>query len=254
MKSVLSDWDVDAPLVIGHRGASRYAPENTLAAFRLAAEMGADAIELDVQLTVDGQIVVLHDRTLDRTTNGTGLVSTRNWAELKHLDAGSHFDQNFAEEKIPLLAKVLSEFGEQLLINIEIKNLDRPFSRLPGRVVQLVADLNLQHRVLLSSFNPIALRKARALSKEIPLGLLIASEEPEWVRGFFRWISPHNALHPPDKLITTPLINEVHQQDRYIIAWTLNDEDRMRTLINDGIDGIITDVPDIAKQVITSSV
>jgi glycerophosphoryl diester phosphodiesterase len=248
--NLISAWDSDAPLVIAHRGASRYAPENTLAAFRLAAEIGADAIELDAQLTADEHIVVLHDRWLDRTTNGKGLVSEKGLAELKKLDAGSTFDIAFAGEKIPLLAEVFQEVGQQLLINIEMKNIASPFDSLPFFVLQLVEKYKMQNRVLLSSFNPIALRKVHTLSADIPLGLLLGSEEFGWMRWFFRRISPHDALHLSDDLVTLPFLKEAQRKKKHIIVWTVNTEDRIRTLINEEIDGIITDVPDVAKRLV----
>ena len=120
------NWDSSAPLVIAHRGASMYAPENTLAAFELAIEMGADAIELDTMLTADGIPIVIHDHSLDRTTDGIGSVSSKTVAELKLLDAGSAFDIRFAGERIPTLEEVFSAVGKKIMINVELKNYVSP--------------------------------------------------------------------------------------------------------------------------------
>src|SRR5690625_6609337 len=110
------------PLIIAHRGASGNAPENTLAAFQLAVEEGADGIELDVHLSKDGELVVIHDDTLDRTTNGTGRVQDKDLDELKTYDAGSWFDSKFASERIPLLQEVIDILPDDVFLNVEIKN------------------------------------------------------------------------------------------------------------------------------------
>jgi glycerophosphoryl diester phosphodiesterase len=152
-------WFSDAPLVIAHRGASLVAPENTIAAFNRAVELGADAIELEAKLTLDGHVVVHHDQTLERTTNGAGKLLTRSLDELKLLDAGFRFQSSFAGERIPTPKEVLEEIGERVLINIELTNYASPADDLPRVVVKLVKDQRLENRVLLSSFNPLALHK-----------------------------------------------------------------------------------------------
>ena len=147
--------------MIAHRGASLIAPENTLLAFRLAAELGADAIELDVKLTADGHAVIHHDRTLDRTTDGSGPLSAKTLEELQRLDAGSHLDLKFSGESIPTLRQVFHEIGDRLLMNIELTNYARPFNGLPEVVSRMIFEFDLMGRVLISSFNPIALIKMR---------------------------------------------------------------------------------------------
>ncbi|MGH2604979.1 MAG: glycerophosphodiester phosphodiesterase, partial [Anaerolineales bacterium] len=158
-----SEWMQRAPLVVGHRGAPRFAPENTLAGFRRAADLGADGVEMDAKLTADGVVVCHHDRTLDRTTNGRGRVLDWTWEALCTLDAGSHFGDSFAGEPIPLLEQAFRELGDGLLFNVELTNYGSPRDRLPEAVLELVARFRLERRVLLSSFNTIALRRSARL-------------------------------------------------------------------------------------------
>ncbi|MFN2146831.1 MAG: glycerophosphodiester phosphodiesterase, partial [Anaerolineales bacterium] len=123
-------WTSQAPLVIAHRGASAFAPENTLSAFTLAVKQGADAIELDAKLTADGRVVVYHDLTLDRTTSGKGKLAEKSLAELKRLDAGSFMGQEFRGERIPTLDEVFETVGDTLLINVELTNYGSVLDRL----------------------------------------------------------------------------------------------------------------------------
>ncbi|HHH81805.1 MAG TPA: glycerophosphodiester phosphodiesterase, partial [Chloroflexi bacterium] len=133
-------WKTDALLMIAHRGASAYAPENTMAAFRLAEAMGADGIEFDVKLTADGVPIVMHDATLDRTTDGSGEVARRTLNEIRKLDAGSFFEDSFAGEKVPTLAEVLETLGPDMLLNIELTNYASPRDILPERSLRIVEE------------------------------------------------------------------------------------------------------------------
>lgn len=146
-------YTLPKPVIFGHRGACAHAPENTLASFRLAFDQGADAIELDAKLSRDGEVVVFHDSTLDRTTNGTGRVDSKSLAELRELDAGSHFSEQFRGEKIPLLLEVLEEFGKTRYINIELTNYTSPNDELVEKAAALVNSMGLGERILFSSFS-----------------------------------------------------------------------------------------------------
>jgi len=132
------------PLIIGHRGASAHAPENTIAAFQLALKFGADAVELDAKLSADGAIVVIHDQTVDRTTNGQGKISEFSLTEIKKLDAGSKFDLQFEGEAIPTLEEVFEVVGGKLLINVELTNYAMPNDDLPERVAELVKRMKME--------------------------------------------------------------------------------------------------------------
>lgn len=172
-----------APLCWAHRGHSAAFPENTMPAFEAAAAAGADGVELDVTLSADGRLVVIHDATLDRTTDGHGPVSALPWGELARLDAGSWFGPQFAGVRLPLLEEVLEVVGRRVLVNIEIK----PEAACvpawaPGvvpverQVAALVRRMALQERVVVSSFNLQSLVALRSLDAALPLGLLCEGE------------------------------------------------------------------------------
>jgi glycerophosphoryl diester phosphodiesterase len=244
-----SDWGKKSLLIIAHRGASVGAPENTMAAFRMAAELHADAIELDAKLSADGVIVVHHDSTLDRTTSGHGPLAARPWSELRELDAGSHFGEVYAGERIPALREVLEELGKKLMINIELTNYARPLDSLPQKAVALVRELGLDRRILFSSFNPIALRRVKRMAPQIPCGLLLLHQEPSWIRQLLRRAVRHDALNLDEKLINLDVVKRQRAAGRKVYGWTVNDERRMRELIEMGIDGLITDLPEAARKV-----
>lgn len=243
-----SMWYTNAPLIIAHRGASMFAPENTVAAFQLAAALGADAIEVDAKLSSDGHVIIHHDATLDRTTNGTGRIAKHSLSELKCLDAGSHFNSTYAGEKIPSLREVFELFGDKLLINVEMTNYEHPFNGLPQKIVQLIREYNLEGRVLLSSFNLIALYKARRIAPEIMMGLLVGKHESKMMRRFLHSIAPHDAFHPQNEILDNACILDMHARGRLIFVWTVNDEERLRELFQQGVDGVFTDNPGLARQ------
>lgn len=245
-----SEWWRPGPLVIAHRGASRRAPENTLAAFRLASEMGADAVELDVRLSADGAVVVLHDLSLDRTTNGTGSVSERSLAQLKALDAGAKFDPRFAGEGIPTLDEVFEAEGKRGLINLELKNYESVFDRLAEAVVKIVRQHGLERRVLLSSFNPFALRTARRLAPDVPRALLVWQGQKGLMQATLRRLTTYEVFHPQDSMTDRATIADQHARGRRVNVWTVNEVERMRELLLLGCDGLITDVPDVARQAV----
>lgn len=246
-----SGWYRPGPLVIAHRGACQQAPENTLAAFRRAADLGADAIELDAKLSADGVVVVHHDLTLDRTTSGSGRLSRLAAADLAKLDAGSRFGAAFAGEPIPTLAEVFEAVGQRLLINVELTNYENLRDRLPDVVVALVHEKGVGSHVLFSSFNPLALRRARGLAPEIPCALLVEASGSGFRRSFFRAVTHFDFYHPEDRLATAGIIEREHRRGRRVNVWTVNDPNRLRALAKMGADGLITDVPDIAREVIS---
>lgn len=161
------------PYYIAHRGLESIAPENTLVSFILAIEKGADGVELDVQLTKDNQVVVIHDITIDRTTNGTGKVKDKTLAQLKQLDAGSWFGSKFSKVKIPSLEEVLRMFHgkENVILIIELKN-SGLFSKLPRKVVGLINYYNMERQIYVASFNLIALWHTKNLNPRIRTSLL----------------------------------------------------------------------------------
>jgi glycerophosphoryl diester phosphodiesterase len=237
-------------LILAHRGASRRAPENTMAAFRLAAHLGADGIELDVQLSKDGEVVVMHDDTLDRTTDGRGRVGDLPLAELRALDAGGWYGPEFAGERIPTLAEVLHELGPRLVLNVELKTATLFGGGLEAEVVRLVEDAGLGERVILSSFDPLALWRVRRLNPHLSTGLLYAPDSPLYIRG--RWLQTlarPAALHPRWDTLDGPGVAAAHRQGLAVRPWTCDDPDGLRRLVEWGVDAIITNVPDVARGV-----
>ncbi len=239
------------PTIFAHRGASAYAPENTLSAFKLAIEQQADAIELDAQLTCDGQVVVMHDSSVDRTTNGIGRVNRFTLAELQRMDAGSRFNDTFEGEKVPSLAQVFEGLGDQVFIDVEVKNYASPLDDLPIQVVGLVRQYGLEQSVLFSSFNPLALLRIHRTLPKAPLGLLtIRGRKGALLRSALGRLIPHQALHPAWMNTTPALVRNNHRHGYRVHPYTVNDPDTMRALFTIGVDGIFTNDPLLAHKVI----
>jgi glycerophosphoryl diester phosphodiesterase len=238
-------------LNFAHRGASLSAPENTLAAFELAVKQGADGIELDVRLCRTGEWVVIHDLRLNRTTNGRGLVRAKSIAELQRLDAGSSFHQNFANERIPALAEVLDWAKGRALLNIEIKSLARPREGAEQRLLKLLKRHGVRRQCLISSFNPIVLRRLARLDPALPTGLLL---NVKWLqRGTEKSLSRLmniQALHLSRRLARPAVLEQIRRIGLRVLVWGANDPDELRQLVDHGVDGIITDVPKLLNDIL----
>ena len=239
------------PLNIAHRGASAYAPGNTLAAFRLALEMGADGFELDVMLSADGHLVVIHDDTVDRTTDGRGPVRQKTLAELKTLDAGAKFDARFAGERIPTLQEALHLVaGNRAFVNVEIKTDSLKGDGLEEKLAALIRRYDLGERLLISSFNPFALWRMRRLAPDLPLALLYAEDLRVHLRNrWFAFLSRPDALNPSFRMATQEHVRWGKSRGYRLYVWTVDEESEMRRLIALGVDGIITNQPDLLRQV-----
>lgn len=239
------------PVIIGHRGASAYAPENTLSSFRLAVEHGADGIELDAKLSVDGHVVVIHDQTVDRTTGAHGVVREMTLAQLKKLDAGSFFAPAFAGEPIPTLEEVFVAVGQQTMINVEITNYTSPTDALPDRIVDLVIQYNLQDRIIFSSFHPLNLIRVQRRLPQTPVAILTEpGSKGRILRGWLgRTFSPA-FVHPYFSDVTAENLAIEHQKNRRVNTWTVNAPEEISRLGKIGVDGIITDDPRLTRQVL----
>ena len=238
-------------LSFGHRGASYAAPENTLSAFRLARDMGADGIELDVLLSHDGTAVLMHDATVDRTTNGSGAVADLTLAELKELDAGSWFSSEFAGERIPTLVEVFEAVGRDLLMNLELKAMGMEPTGLEEVVVSLIAQHGMGEQVLISCFNPLALQRVRGLDPDLPLALLYGRRLPEAERK--RWVrdlQPLAALHPEHRLVDAAHLAWARVYNCAVNTWTVDEPAEMQRLLGLGVEGIITDRPDLLRAIL----
>ena len=239
------------PLILGHRGASAYAPENTLAAFRQALARGADGFELDVTLSADEVPVVIHDDTVDRTTDGSGEVARRTLAQLQQLNAGypRRFGAKFAGEQIPTLAEVFTALGQQAIINVELKQDPSPGRQMAEKVVALIHAHGMERRILLSSFYYDNLQRVRALAPSLPLGVLYAPNEP--LRILRAWLKPNvrpEAHHPYHRMINTLTLPWYRWRGYRVNVWTVNKEADLRRMMRAGVDGIITDRPDVAVR------
>ncbi len=246
-------FDAGQTLNIAHRGASAVAPQNTLTAFEMAAELGADGIEFDVRLCADGVPVVIHEPIVDATTDGSGSVSRMGLAQLKRLDAGSWFDPLFAGERIPTLEEVLATFGHRLLLNIELKS--GPLNKgLERAVVVLVERYGLGGRVLISSFSPLALRRVQLIAPHIPTGLLYGLKSLP-IFGLAGLILPKDcaAFHPHYEIVGESHIAKAHRRGIRMQTWTVDEPSVMRSLIAWGVDGIITNRPDVLRDVLEAS-
>jgi glycerophosphoryl diester phosphodiesterase len=245
--------DLPCPIIIAHRGDKTHAPENTLSAFKLAAENGADAIEFDVKLTADGRVIVLHDPTVNRTTNGMGKISQLPFAAVRDLDAGAWFSEKFQGERIPTLDEVLETVGRRLYINIELTNYVTPGDGLVPKVVDVVKKHGLLDQMLFSSFFARNLNITRSLLPEVPCGLLcMRGILGSWGRAF-TWRGDYYGLHPFFTDVDPGLVYRVQAAGKRVYVWTVNPEEDLKRMIGLGVDAIITDNPVLALQLLGRS-
>jgi glycerophosphoryl diester phosphodiesterase len=244
----------DRPLNFAHQGACREAPANTLAAFLLAVELGADGIEFDVHLSSDGEVVVIHDFGVDATTDGQGLVRDKTLLTLKRLDAGSWFDPAFSGERIPTLGEVIDVVGQRLLLNIELKTAGLRGEGLAEAVVQMVEGNHLLERVVISSFNPLSLWRVRRLNPSIPIGLLYAPDLPFFLRRpWFRYLLRPEALHPYYTMVDDDYMRWARGQGYRVHTWTVDEPGEMWQLVRRGVDLIITNRPDLLTDLLLAA-
>jgi len=227
-----------APLIIAHRGASATAPEGTRAAIRAAARAGAHMVELDVQMTRDGRLVVFHDDRLERTTNGTGLVRAARYRALARLDAGSWFHPRFAGERILLVSQALHLAPRRMRVNLELKRSTRRPALL-RRLRRAMRRARASRRVLLSSFDPALLRPLRSL--RLSRALLCRTQPDRSLRRAIRLRC--DAWHPLHTLVTPARIARAHAGGLRVHAWTVDEPARARRLARWGVDGLFTNDP-----------
>lgn len=247
----MESFYLDRPLNFAHQGASHEAPGNTLAAFLLAIELGADGIELDVHLSKDGEVVVIHDFTLEGATDGEGLVRDKTLAELKDLDAGIWFDPAFSGERIPTLQEVFDAVGDRLLLNIELKTKAIRDDELVPAVVRLIEENHLLERVVVSSFNPWAVWSVKRLNPWIPVGQLSAPDGPLLLRrSWLQRLMRLEAIHPHYTLVDSEYVRRARKRGCRVNVWTADDPGEMWQLMRMGVDLIITNRPDLLRQVL----
>lgn len=240
---------MNKPLIFAHRGASTYAPENTLSALKKAIDIGVDGIEIDVQLTKDEVVVAIHDPLVDRTSDGKGSISSLTLLEAKKLDFGGWFSNDYKGEKIPTLKQILQLLdGWQGILNIELKKGHlQDTTKLAKGVLKLLYSYNYLKQTIISSFDQPSLIAFKGLEPKAKICPLygLGLKEP--------WIYATNihafAIHPPYQALTAEIVENCHSKDIKVNVFTVNQSVEIKTMIELGVDGIITDVPDIAKEI-----
>lgn len=263
------------PRVWGHRGAMDFAPQNTLPSFRLAAEQGADGVELDVQLTKDKVLVVFHDARVDALTDGKGPLSALTWAQVKGLDAGSHFGPAWKGTRIPTLEEVLANLPATTTVNIELKTsladqawYDRWLTMVRGPR-PVTAGVAARAR---AEGAPLAEAVARLVGQSSPDQFVVSSFDPYALEAFFEWLPripshaaiplgflhspsvpwdtpalaaalPYRAWHPHHTQVTAESVARAHAEGRKVHVWTVNDPSHAASLARQGVDAVITNRP-----------
>ncbi|WP_017378561.1 glycerophosphodiester phosphodiesterase [Paenisporosarcina sp. TG-14] len=232
---------------IAHRGAAGYAPENTIAAFDKAIEMKADYIEMDIQRTKDGELVIIHDTSVDRTTDGTGYIRDLNYNELRDLDAGSWKGTEFAGEKIPTFDEVLDKYHGKIGILLELKAPEL-YPGIEESITQELKDRNLDkpqnQKMILQSFNFESMKKMNTLLPNVPIGVLTWSKAHTTPQALKEFSAYADYFNPSYGLINEELVNLVHSLGMKIQSWTVRSQASADFLLEMKVDGIITDYPD----------
>lgn len=235
---------VGRPCVVGHRGASATVPENTLAAFDAAWRAGADAIELDLRLTADGVVVVIHDDTLDRTTDGSGAVGPRTFAALRTLDAGSWFSPAFAGQPIPRLDEVLRYAASRPTLGVLLEYKGGWTTEEVGLTVASIDAAGVRDRTVAQSFSPATLAALLEAAPDLPRGLLVDDDRREALDladelGVV-------TVNPSTQAVRSEpaLVRRQHERGRHVMVWTENDATGWADLVEAGVDAIITDRPE----------
>jgi len=238
----LTDIYSKKPIFFGHRGDRLSYPENTLKSYHSAIEKGLDGIELDVLSTKDGKLICSHNYDLERETTGVGFIDEIDYIELVKVKTGKQFPES-KHQAIPLLKEVIKSLPKTAVLNIEIKTKSTFDLKTAIKVARLIKNGDLSQRVIVSSFNPIAVRTIKLVSKSIPTGFIFSKEKN--FRGVF--IARPDCLHPNADLVNDKLINFCKKRNIRINCWTVNNIHSRNWLIQKGVDGIITDHPDLSK-------
>ena len=234
------------PRIFGHRGAMGYAPENTLASFDLAIQQGVQAIELDVHLTADGEVVVIHDPVLDRTTDGQGMVGEKTLAELKTLDVGAHFGAQFAGQRIPTLGETLAWARGTCVLDIEIKGGPWPYPGLEEKVVSLVRQHQMADQVIVISFDHPTVARVKALAPEIATGTLWSCRPVDPVA--VAQAAGANAMLPFWAFCDRDTVERAHAAGLSVHPWATSEPRVIDRLIEMGVDSICSNHPDVVGE------
>lgn len=234
-------------LTFGHRGVRASAPMNTLPSFEMAAAMGAHGVEFDVRRSKDGVLVIVHDATIDGTSNGHGAVESLTFAALRELDFGAWMDSKYVGARIPTLDEVFETIGARLLMNVEIKSEHLSGGGIEAQVADTIARHNLGDRILVSSFNPLTVRRCAKVMPDILRGLLLESATP-FARTRLLATLQIQALHPYYPFIDAEYVAQSRTLGLAVNTWTVNDPADALRLRDLGVSAIITDRPDVILE------
>ena len=234
--------------VIAHRGYSGKYPENTMLAFKKAEEAGCDEIEMDVQLTKDGEIVIIHDESIDRVTDGKGYVRDFTLEELQKFNVKGKFGDTFGFQPIPTLKEYLEWAKDKsITTNIEIKTGKYYYEDIEDKVVDLLKKFNVTDKVMFSSFNHLSLARCKELLPTVECGVLVLKQgigNP----GFYTKKHHFECYHPDIEGLTTDIVENCKRHNVKLNVWTIDTEELLDKLCELGCDGAITDFPDMCKQ------
>lgn len=239
------------PKIIGHRGCAAYAPENTLEGIHTAADMGVEWVELDVKLTKDQVPVIFHDETLDRTTNGSGLIAQKTYAELLDLECGSWFGDSFTGIKIPTLEEAVDVLlARGLGLNLEIKPCPGREKETAEVALDLLSQIWDDHdRLLISSFQHVSLEAALDIATDWHRGFLLREEWPENWEELAEYLQV-SSFNVNAHSVTRDQVEMIMDLEKPVLAYTVNEPDRARLLQGWGVDGFFSDAPDMIQDAI----
>lgn len=232
---------------VAHRGATGYAPENTIAAFDKGVEMKADYIEIDVQRSKDGELVIIHDNTVDRTTDGTGYVRDLTFEQIRSLDAGSWKGEQFTGEKIPTFDEILDRYHGKVGILIELKSPEL-YPGIEEQVAQKLIEQNLDkpqnEKIIIQSFNFESMKLTNSLLPKVPIGVLTSNRAHTTEQALKEFATYADYFNPSYGIVSKELVDQVHSLGMKIQSWTVRSHEAAQFLLDMNVDGIITDYPD----------
>jgi len=241
-------WPFERPWIVAHRGVSMHAPENTFAAFDLALREGADFIELDVRRSRDGRLVVIHDATVDRTTNGRGRVADLPWEELNRLDAGSWFSPAFSGQPLPLLEEVLDRYTGKIGLLVELKEPDAE-GELAGLLIRRGLQNGLENRLIVQSFHADSMHRLRKLLPELQIGVLTGQTgKKPTEKDLDRFAAFADFINVRLDLADAGLVRRIHERGALTLVWTVRHAVEVGRLLQAGVDGIVTDDPALVPR------
>ncbi len=236
-------------VIVAHRGASRAAPENTLSAMKKAIEIGADYAECDVFQTKDGEIVLFHDEEMERTTGQAGMIWEYTLAELNKLEVGSWFKEEFRGEPIPTLRQVIQLCKGKIKLNIEVKVPKGKDPNIVQKVVDIIRSEDIQNECMVTSFEKPVIEKVKELAPGLITGFIFDEEfPPDIFEGNWEYMCSKR------NIVDEAFVRKAKKKGKKIFVWTVNYPAEMKKLIDMGVDGIITDVPDVLKRILAQDI